>query len=212
MSIHIQIGMAVFRTVALSSCVRENSFSDVTIGENGITFVLQNASTRSAEGSSIPAEMGIVLPMGKTDSGESLFLEETIEELNATPATKGAPAYTSYVGELYKSMGVYAAGKFGDSWLIENYNPKTVNLRVRGINKYLDFIDKADLAIKYNINPEAIHPHSFRHLFAINFLSRSNDLILLSDLLGHESVDTTRIYLQRSSKDQKRLISQVVDW
>ena len=69
-----------------------------------------------------------------------------------------------------------------------------------------------ELAVKYGINPSIIHPHSFRHLFAINFLTKSNDLVLLADLLGHESVDTTRIYLQRSSRDQKKLIEQVVDW
>lgn len=30
--------------------------------------------------------------------------------------------------------------------------------------------------------------------------------------MGHNSIDTTRIYLQRSSRDQKKLIEQVVDW
>ena len=69
-----------------------------------------------------------------------------------------------------------------------------------------------ELAFKYGINPEVVHPHSFRHLFALNFLSKSNDLALLADLLGHESMDTTRIYLQRSSREQKKLIDRVVDW
>ena len=48
----IYIAMAVLGTVALNSCVREKSFSDITVGENEIAFVLQNASTRSAEESS----------------------------------------------------------------------------------------------------------------------------------------------------------------
>ncbi len=69
-----------------------------------------------------------------------------------------------------------------------------------------------ELALKYGINPDVVHPHSFRHLFALNFLAKSNDLVLLADLLGHESVDTTRIYLQRSSHEQKKLIDRVVDW
>lgn len=80
-------------------------------------------------------------------------------------------------------------------------------LTPRGIAQQLK-----ELATKYGMNPAVIHPHSFRHLFAINFLTRRNDLVLLADLLGHESVDTTRIYLQRSSRDQKKLIEQVVDW
>ena len=69
-----------------------------------------------------------------------------------------------------------------------------------------------ELALKYRLNPDVVHPHSFRHLFALNFLAKSNDLALLADLLGHESMDTTRIYLQRSSREQKKLIDRVVDW
>lgn len=69
-----------------------------------------------------------------------------------------------------------------------------------------------ELALKYGINPVVVHPHSFRHLFALNFLAKSNDLALLADLLGHESMDTTRIYLQRSSREQKKFIDKVVDW
>lgn len=111
----IYIAMAVIGTVALSSCVREKSFNDITVGENEIAFVLQNASTRSADEASIPVEKGITIPMGTTEDGEALFLEETIEDLNPSPATKGTPAYTTNVGELYTTMGVYAAGNFGDS-------------------------------------------------------------------------------------------------
>lgn len=68
------------------------------------------------------------------------------------------------------------------------------------------------LALKYGINPDVVHPHSFRHLFALNFLAKSSDLALLADLLGHDSMDTTRIYLQRSSQEQKKLIDRFVDW
>ena len=33
-----------------------------------------------------------------------------------------------------------------------------------------------------------------------------------ADLLGHESVETTRIYLTRSSKEQKLLLDKMVTW
>ena len=35
---------------------------------------------------------------------------------------------------------------------------------------------------------------------------------MLSDLLGHESIETTRIYLRRSSSEQARLVNEIVDW
>lgn len=81
------------------------------------------------------------------------------------------------------------------------------HLSPRGIAQKLK-----ELAFKYGVNPELVHPHAFRHLFALNFLDKNNDLVLLADLLGHESVDTTRIYLQRSGFEQKKIIDRVVDW
>ena len=42
---------------------------------------------------------------------------------------------------------------------------------------------------KYGMNKEVVYPHSFRHRFAKNFLDRFNDLALLADLMGHESIE-----------------------
>lgn len=56
------------------------------------------------------------------------------------------------------------------------------------------------------------YPHSFRHRFAKNFIEKCGDISLLSDLLGHESIETTRIYLRRSSSEQYRIVNKVVDW
>ena len=110
----IYIAMAVLGTVALVSCEREKSFDELTpIGENGVAFTLDGVSTRSAE-AEIYVERGVTLPVGTDDAGNSYFLEEEIMELNPSPATKGAPAYTVNVGNLYSTMGVYAnAGNFG---------------------------------------------------------------------------------------------------
>lgn len=68
------------------------------------------------------------------------------------------------------------------------------------------------LADKYGLPREVIHPHSFRHRFAINFLNNYNDIALLADLLGHDSIETTRIYLTRTSSEQKQLIDTIVNW
>lgn len=77
----------------------------------------------------------------------------------------------------------------------------------RGISSRLK-----DLAKTYQIPPETVYPHSFRHRFAKNFLAKSNDISLLADLMGHESIETTRIYLMRSSREQREVIDQVVTW
>lgn len=67
-------------------------------------------------------------------------------------------------------------------------------------------------AVKYKIPEETVYPHSFRHRFALNFLSRFNDISLLADLMGHDSIETTKIYLTKSSGEQRALIDRVVMW
>ena len=108
----IYMAMAVIAAAMLSSCEKEKDFNELTpLGENDIAFTMQNASTRSADASM--AVKGISIPMG-TAGGDAFVLEETIEEMNPIPATKGTPAYTVNLGTLYKTMGVYAGGNFGD--------------------------------------------------------------------------------------------------
>jgi integrase len=67
-------------------------------------------------------------------------------------------------------------------------------------------------AIKYDINPAVVYPHSFRHRFAKNFLSKCNDISFLADLMGHESIETTRIYLRKTSTEQQELVDTLIDW
>lgn len=68
------------------------------------------------------------------------------------------------------------------------------------------------LAIKYKLNPAVVYPHSFRHRFAKNFLEKFNDISLLADLMGHESIETTRIYIRRTSTEQRSIVDKVVTW
>ena len=69
-----------------------------------------------------------------------------------------------------------------------------------------------NFACRYGMDPEVVYPHSFRHRFAKSFIEHGGDLPFLSDLLGHESIETTRIYLRRSSSEQARLVNEIVDW
>lgn len=67
-------------------------------------------------------------------------------------------------------------------------------------------------AKKYGIRPEAAHPHSFRHLYAIEFLKRNSNISLLADLMGHSSVSTTSIYLRLSKEEQIKQFNEAVTW
>lgn len=68
------------------------------------------------------------------------------------------------------------------------------------------------LAEGCGINPNVVYPHSFRHRFAKNFLEKSSDIAFLADLMGHESIETTRIYLRKTSAEQREAVDAIVDW
>ena len=65
---------------------------------------------------------------------------------------------------------------------------------------------------RYGINPDVVYPHSFRHLFAKNFITKNPDIALLADLMGHESIETTRIYLRRTAAEQRSAVDAAIDW
>ena len=67
-------------------------------------------------------------------------------------------------------------------------------------------------ADKYALKREVVYPHSFRHRYAKNFLDRFNDIALLADLMGHESIETTRIYLRRTASEQRQIVDKIVNW
>ena len=87
------------------------------------------------------------------------------------------------------------------------------------LNRYGERITTRGIAIqlkhfadKYGLNREVVYPHSFRHRFAKNFLDKFNDIALLADLMGHESIETTRIYLRRTASEQRQIVDKVVTW
>lgn len=77
---------------------------------------------------------------------------------------------------------------------------KTVNYRLKTFSK------------KYGIPKEVLHPHSFRHHFGVKVMEKTGNVTLLSDLLGHSSVDTTAIYARMSGDQQQKILDDAVDW
>lgn len=68
------------------------------------------------------------------------------------------------------------------------------------------------LAFRYGIDTAVVYPHSFRHRFAKSFLERCNDIAFLADLMGHESIETTRIYLRKTATEQREIVDKIIDW
>ena len=99
----------------------------------------------------------------------------------------------------------YFAGVQG-RWLFPGQK-KGQHMTTGGVNSLLK-----DFAKKYDIREDVMHAHAFRHFFAIQSLNNGVDMSLLKDLLGHGSIDTTQIYTQLSSAEQKKRFNEAVKW
>ena len=101
----------------------------------------------------------------------------------------------SWLSEKNQESGFIFLNRFGE------------RLTPRGISGQLK-----TLAKKYGIDTAVVYPHSFRHRFAKSFLERCNDIAFLADLMGHESIETTRIYLRKTATEQRELVDTIIDW
>ncbi len=54
-----------------------------------------------------------------------------------------------------------------------------------------------------------VYPHNLRHLFARSFYKVCRDIVRLADVLGHSSIDTTRIYLISTGAEHERALDQL---
>ena len=102
---------------------------------------------------------------------------------------------TEWFNKANRTTGYLFLNRFGE------------RITTRGIAQQLK-----NYASKYGLNEKVVYPHSFRHRFAKNFLEKFNDISLLADLMGHESIETTRIYLRRSSAEQQEIVDKVITW
>ena len=100
-----------------------------------------------------------------------------------------------WLEETHRSSGYLFLNRYGE------------RITTRGISQQLK-----NYADKYGLDKKVVYPHSFRHRYAKNFLEKYNDIALLADLMGHESIETTRIYLRRTASEQRALVDKIVTW
>ena len=59
------------------------------------------------------------------------------------------------------------------------------------------------------VSKDKVFPHNFRHLFARTYYSLQKDIVRLADILGHSSVNTTRIYTIETGEVHRRQIQKL---
>ena len=64
--------------------------------------------------------------------------------------------------------------------------------------------DMKKLCRDADVNPKKVFPHNFRHLFARVFYDIEKDIAKLADILGHSSINTTRIYIISTGTEHRQ--------
>ena len=59
------------------------------------------------------------------------------------------------------------------------------------------------------VEPSKVFPHNLRHLFATTFYKACRDIVKLADVLGHSSIETTRLYLAASGAEHARQMERL---
>ena len=65
------------------------------------------------------------------------------------------------------------------------------------------------LCARAKVSARKVFPHNLRHLFARTFYNIEKNISKLADLLGHSSIETTRIYIMESGAEHERLLNQM---
>ena len=72
------------------------------------------------------------------------------------------------------------------------------------INRSSIWREMKALCKQANVLPSKVFPHNLRHLFARTFYGIEKDIAKLADILGHSSINTTRIYIITTGIEHKR--------
>ncbi len=77
------------------------------------------------------------------------------------------------------------------------------------MNRSNVWLEMKNLCKDAEVDATKVFPHNFRHLFAVSFYHLDKDIAKLADLLGHASIDTTRIYIMESIEEHTKQIERL---
>ncbi len=79
----------------------------------------------------------------------------------------------------------------------------------RGLSRRQIWREMKMLSKRAGVEGTKVFPHNLRHLFATVFYEACGDIVKLADVLGHSSIETTRIYLMTTGKEHARQLDQL---
>lgn len=128
---------------------------------------------------------------------------EAVKNRRAVVSLKGKIRTILLTGKLCKKLRDYARKEgigSGKIFLAENG---------KGIDRRRIWREMKKLCGKAGVEKRKVFPHNLRHLFARTFYKVSKDIVELADILGHSSIETTRIYLISTGEGHARRMERL---
>lgn len=128
---------------------------------------------------------------------------EAVRNGEAVVSLKGKTRTVFIVKDLRKKLLRYAAEQGIKSGLV--FITRTGNM----INRTNIWREMKNLCEQAGVNPQKVFPHNLRHLFARTFYGIEKDIAKLADILGHSSINTTRIYIISTGAEHRRRMEKM---
>lgn len=128
---------------------------------------------------------------------------EAVREGETAVTLKGKTRTVFFVRKLRKKLLDYAREsgiKTGQIFVTRTGRPMSRTNIWREMKK---------LCKKADVDESKVFPHNLRHLFARVFYELKKDIAKLADILGHSSIETTRIYIASSGYEHRRLMEKM---
>lgn len=128
---------------------------------------------------------------------------DAVKEGNARINCKGKQRIILIPGKLCRKLKKYAKKNHICSSYI--FRTRTGN----PLDRSNIWHDMKSLCSEADVEPCKVFPHNLRHLFARTFYGIDKDIARLADILGHSSIETTRIYIISSGEEHARLVEKM---
>lgn len=145
--------------------------------------------------------MRVLVFTGIRISELSFLTVEVLEQGKFTVRNKGKTREVYIPEGLVKELNEYCKKQRIERNVIFRGNRQKPISRVA---VYKMLIHLADMV---GVKKEKAHPHSFRHLFAVTYMKQYSDLTELADIMGHSSLETTRIYTMTTAEEKRRRLN-----
>lgn len=128
---------------------------------------------------------------------------EAVRRGEASVSLKGKTRTVFLVKELQKKLLRYAAERKIQSGCI------FVTRTGKPISRTNVWREMKNLCNDAGVDSKKVFPHNLRHLFARTFYGLEKDIAKLADILGHSSIETTRIYIVSTGAEHRRKLENM---